>query len=136
MKLFIQTEKLEFTLDHYLQKRNACEQHQEKPFLLENFHICEQIIRSIEYIHDTLMTVHRDIKPSNIFMNQNLELKLGDFGLIKPIVSLSQSTEENQPEYVKRPIRKISDDILTVSSQPWSNSNSGACGTHNYASPE
>jgi serine/threonine protein kinase len=38
----------------------------------------------MEYIHDKGFT-HRDLKPENILFNQELNLKIADFGLSAPI---------------------------------------------------
>ena len=39
-----------------------------------------QLVKSLEYAHKNNV-IHRDIKPENILLNENLELKLTDFGL-------------------------------------------------------
>jgi polo-like kinase 1 len=39
-----------------------------------------QIISSLEYLHKNRV-IHRDLKLGNLFINENMELKLGDFGL-------------------------------------------------------
>lgn len=39
----------------------------------------KQITEAIEYLH-LKGIAHRDIKPENIFLNESLQLKLGDFG--------------------------------------------------------
>ncbi len=38
-----------------------------------------QILRGLKYIHSANV-LHRDLKPSNLLVNENCELKIGDFG--------------------------------------------------------
>ena len=40
-----------------------------------------QLIQGLKYLHDRNI-IHRDLKPSNIFLDEKLEIKIGDFGLI------------------------------------------------------
>lgn len=40
----------------------------------------KQIIDSLQYLHK-FRVIHRDLKLGNLFINEKLELKLGDFGL-------------------------------------------------------
>ena len=39
-----------------------------------------QILFALKYMH-SFRVIHRDIKPGNIFLNDKLEIKIGDFGL-------------------------------------------------------
>ena len=39
-----------------------------------------QIVSALEYLHVNRI-LHRDIKLGNIFINEKMELKIGDFGL-------------------------------------------------------
>ena len=38
-----------------------------------------QILRGLKYVHSANV-VHRDLKPSNLLVNENCDLKIGDFG--------------------------------------------------------
>ena len=38
-----------------------------------------QLLRGLKYIHSTNV-IHRDLKPSNLLVNENCDLKIGDFG--------------------------------------------------------
>lgn len=38
-----------------------------------------QILRGLKYIHSASV-IHRDLKPGNILVNENCDLKIGDFG--------------------------------------------------------
>lgn len=40
-----------------------------------------QIVDALDYLHNTLYICHRDVKPSNVFLDDNDNAKLGDFGL-------------------------------------------------------
>ena len=44
-----------------------------------------QILRAVAYLHDEMNVVHRDLKLGNIFLDKNLNVKLGDFGLAAKI---------------------------------------------------
>lgn len=43
-----------------------------------------QLIQGLKYLHRNRI-IHRDLKPSNLFLNNNMELKIGDFGLIAQV---------------------------------------------------
>jgi len=44
------------------------------------YNIIKQICMGIKEIHNKKI-IHRDLKPENIFMNENMEIKIGDFGI-------------------------------------------------------
>lgn len=46
----------------------------------EKKHLMVQLLKSLHYAH-SFQIIHRDIKPENIFIDNSLNLKLGDFGL-------------------------------------------------------
>ena len=71
--LFIQMELCKCNLKEYLTKNNL-----NKTMKLN---ICKQILEGLEYIHNNNY-IHRDIKPSNIFLGNDDEFKIGDFGLV------------------------------------------------------
>lgn len=39
-----------------------------------------QLISAVDYMHSNRV-IHRDLKLGNIFLNENMEMKVGDFGL-------------------------------------------------------
>jgi polo-like kinase 1 len=39
-----------------------------------------QIVNALRYLHQHKV-IHRDLKLGNLFLNENMEIKLGDFGL-------------------------------------------------------
>lgn len=51
-----------------------------------------QICRGLEHLHDANI-VHRDLKPANIFLSDDGELKLGDFGLARDLGSHRLTTD-------------------------------------------
>ena len=69
--------------------RNFIDRHMEdntliKEDLLKN--IIKQICKGLKEMHN-MKIVHRDLKPENIFMNENMDIKIGDFGISKQLNS-------------------------------------------------
>lgn len=50
-----------------------------------------QLLDACQYMHEQ-QVVHRDIKLSNIFLDSNMNIKLGDFGLS----AMLQTSEERK----------------------------------------
>ena len=48
------------------------------------FHIIKQICLGIKVIHSKKIN-HRDLKPENIFMDDKMNIKIGDFGISKQL---------------------------------------------------
>ena len=65
-----------------------------------------ELIKALKYLHLNEKLIHRDLKPTNIFITENMEVKLGDFGLALEI-------NEKEEEKLK-----------------------SICGTPNYMAPE
>lgn len=55
--------------------------------ILEEKHkkwILYQIVKAMYYLHSAGL-IHRDLKPSNILVNENCDVKLCDFGLVRSL---------------------------------------------------
>ncbi|KFR07705.1 Mitogen-activated protein kinase 7, partial [Opisthocomus hoazin] len=57
--------------------------HSSQPLTLEHVrYFLYQLLRGLKYIHSANV-LHRDLKPSNLLVNENCELKIGDFGMAR-----------------------------------------------------
>lgn len=72
--LFIQMEYCPSTLRDLIDKSELWKQPQEIMRLLR------EILEGLAYIHGKKV-IHRDLKPANIFLDSNMHIKIGDFGL-------------------------------------------------------
>ena len=63
------------------------------------YNIIKQICIGIKEIHDKRI-VHRDLKPLHIFMNDNMDIKLGNFGLSKLINFDKTNTKKINQEII------------------------------------
>ena len=73
-----------------------------------------QLIQGLKYLHDKNI-IHRDLKPVNLFLNDKLELKIGDFGLVvklynrnEKITDFGGTLKYMAPEILIKPIKGYS----------------------------
>ena len=58
-----------------------------------------QILRGLKHIHSANV-LHRDLKPSNLLVNEDCELKIGDFGMARGLDSSPSEKKRVMTEYV------------------------------------
>jgi len=122
--LFIQMELCHITLRDWIDDRNMSG----TVNISDNYKLFQQLLLAVQYIHEKGI-LHRDIKPRNIFVNTQLQLKLGDFGLAKEdIVVEAQGARASSPP---TPL-----DLQTVTFMPQTGVNTSGVGTTAYAAPE
>ena len=118
--LYIQMELCERTLRDWLDGREEVNSR-------ENFTVFQQLLLAAQYLHSRGI-LHRDIKPRNIFVNSQLNIKLGDFGLAREDL-LGEATAgmgDSTPQQVR---------AATVP-PTWPSPPTSGVGTTAYAAPE
>ncbi|XP_043540105.1 mitogen-activated protein kinase 7-like, partial [Chiloscyllium plagiosum] len=74
--------------------------HSSQPLSLEHArYFVYQLLRGLKYVHSANV-VHRDLKPSNLLVNENCELKIGDFGMARGLGTGPGQSEAFLTEYV------------------------------------
>ena len=46
----------------------------------ETRYFCHQVVLAVDYLHKQKV-IHRDLKLGNLFLSEEMEIKIGDFGL-------------------------------------------------------
>ncbi|XP_065664342.1 uncharacterized protein LOC100213301 isoform X2 [Hydra vulgaris] len=72
-----------------------------------------QILRGLKYIHSSNI-IHRDLKPSNLLVNKDCELKIGDFGMARSLLSSPIEQKRVMTEYVATRWYRAPELMLTV----------------------
>ncbi|XP_074854413.1 mitogen-activated protein kinase 7 [Carettochelys insculpta] len=74
--------------------------HSSQPLTLEHVrYFLYQLLRGLKYIHSANV-IHRDLKPSNLLVNENCELKIGDFGMARGLCTKPDEYKYFMTEYV------------------------------------
>ncbi|NWH75220.1 MK07 kinase, partial [Piaya cayana] len=74
--------------------------HSSQPLTLEHVrYFLYQLLRGLKYIHSANV-LHRDLKPSNLLVNENCELKIGDFGMARGLGADANPARAFLTEYV------------------------------------
>ena len=98
-------------------------------------HYSAEIVCALEEMHVRKKIVHRDLKPENIMINDDLHLRLIDFGDAKEV---EENFEELADKYMYRKLHpeeaEIPEDFTGEETGP--DSRGTFCGTALYVSPE
>nr|XP_045365558.1 mitogen-activated protein kinase 7 [Camelus bactrianus] len=74
--------------------------HSSQPLTLEHVrYFLYQLLRGLKYMHSA-QVIHRDLKPSNLLVNENCELKIGDFGMARGLCASPADHQYFMTEYV------------------------------------
>lgn len=74
--------------------------HSDQPLTDEHVrYFLYQILRGLKHIHSANV-LHRDLKPSNLLVNEDCELKIGDFGMARGLDSSPSEQKRVMTEYV------------------------------------
>jgi serine/threonine protein kinase len=103
--------------------KEMIDSHQLNP--AQNWKLIRQILEAVRYIHE-MKLIHRDLKPGNIFLDENFNVKLGDFGLAKIVKSNNNNLINSNLNFNSNQLIKVNNfDYMTI-----------AIGTKYYCSPE
>lgn len=68
------------TMREMMERRKGLTEPEAKYYMLH-------LLEAVKYLHQKNSVVHRDLKPLNLFLDKNLRLKVGDFGLARCLSS-------------------------------------------------
>ena len=110
---FCDGENLRIFIDKYINNNMLIEEN-----ILNN--IIKQLCIGIKEIHNKKI-VHRDLKPENIFLNEKMNIKIGDFGISKELNNTYTLTSKKlaavdcvSPEILKNGIFNEKSDIYSL----------------------
>ncbi|XP_064612170.1 uncharacterized protein LOC135476168 isoform X2 [Liolophura sinensis] len=73
-----------------------------------------QLLRGVKYIHSANV-IHRDLKPSNLLVNEDCQLKIGDFGMARGTSNSGDEKNAFMTQYVATRWYRAPEIMLTVS---------------------
>ena len=120
---FLEDQNNWYLVTEYLSKGTILQEINIKGKLSENLsrHIFCQLISALDYLHNDLKIVHRDLKAENILFDENLNIKLIDFGLSNLILENNNNllkTPCGSPAYA--PPEMIKGQLYSQSTDIWS----------------
>ena len=74
----------------------------------ELWNIFLQCMKGLSYVHK-MGVIHRDIKPANLLMDNNMTIKLGDFGV--SAIKINENEESNQYTNANYNFKKATDEL-------------------------
>lgn len=100
---FFDDDQFVYVVLELCRKRSMMELHRRRKTLTEPEcrYFMKQILNGVQYLHDNNI-IHRDLKLGNLFLNDNIEVKIGDFGLATKIEYNGQRKETvcGTPNYI------------------------------------
>ena len=68
---------------------------------IEGRYYVSQLISSLKYLHENLV-IHRDLKLGNLFLDSQMRIKVGDFGLATKLIDINErkKTVCGTPNYI------------------------------------
>jgi len=118
-KLYLVLEYMEYDLEIFYNKLSNEKLTNYSPEELTRIFL-KQILKGVEYCHSKKI-IHRDLKPQNILVNQDLVIKLGDFGLSRKLSFEKRPyTQEVLSLWYRAPELLLGSNIYNESIDIWS----------------
>eukprot|EP00250_Pteridium_aquilinum_P015247 c22472_g1_i1 orf=276-1451(-) len=110
--VYIVTELMDTDLNHII---TACKDITEEHYQ----YFLYQLLRGLKYIHSAKV-LHRDLKPSNLFVNEECDLKIADFGLARSFSETDLMTEYVVTRWYRSPELLLNAQGYTAAVDIWS----------------
>lgn len=135
LKIYIQMELCKETVGDFLQKRQNMLTNDEMISAIKKF---IDISKAVQHLHEDEKIIHRDLKPTNIFLTDNGEIKIGDFGLATELFNMKIHKFSSGDELSLSRKYSESSTAANLSSEDWTHLSfhTKNVGTPQYASPE
>lgn len=81
---------------------------------LEAIRILKETIDGLHHIHETCKMVHLDLKPHNIFLTEDLQVKIGDFGLVKKLSRAVNANGSTASTAANKQVQSVNKQLLPL----------------------